>query len=312
MKIFYHNYSQGDSICHEVLFLRQVQPNDNARKMHDMWTDARERKLDLFETITYSISVNQKDKSRTFDYREALFTCGHGMRNAVRLHNLDKWEEVGGYFSPTGEIARIYLRHHVAAFILKPVLYDLKVKGDKAAIDQYIKCQKILVRGADEDVLKEGIQTAETIFKCANTNLNDRVGFNSMGRWAYDQKEKEDSAMKTEISIGVAIVAPQKKDNEIIKVIADAGKKITVVKFADNSVEVIKCSKDDDYDVYVGVALAKARHEAGSNTAFHKAVDELLVTVKPKVKKVKQPEPKKAGKETGLKGPKGRKGIGTK
>lgn len=315
MKIFYHNFNQGDSICHEVLFLRQVQPNDNARKMHDMWTDARERRLDLFEAITYSISVNKKDNSKTFDYREALYTCGHGMRNAVLLHNLDKWEEVGGYFSPTGEIARIYLRHHVAMFILKPVMYnyDFLVKDHRAAdVNNVIKSLKIQLKMTSEEALKDAIQGVEATFKYVNTDLNDWVGFNSMGRWAYDQKEKEDSAMKTEINIGVAIVTPQKKDNEIIKVIADAGKKITVVKFADNSVEVIKCSKDDDYDVYVGVALAKARHEAGSNTAFHKAVDELLVTVKPKVKKVKQPEPKKAEAKRGLQGPKGRKGIGTK
>ena len=309
MKIFYHNHRLGDSICHEVSFLRQVQPNDNARKMHDMWVDARERNLDLFEAITYSISINQKDKSRTFNYQEALYTCDHGMRNAVRLHNLDKWEEVGGYFSPTGEIARIYLRHRVAEFILNPVINGLKAKGHIATIDDFIKCQKIMFRVASEDVLIEGIEQLEGIFKYVNTDLNDWVDFNSMGRWAYDQKEKEDSAMKTEIKIGVTVVAPQKKDSEIIKVIADAAKKITVVKFADGSVEIVKCSKDDDYDVYVGVALAKARHEAGSNTAFHKAVDELLVTVKPKVKKAKQPEPKKAEAKRGLQGPKGRKGV---
>lgn len=314
MKIFYHNFNLGDSVCHEVLFLRQVQPNDNARQMHDMWTDARERCLDLFEAITYSISVNKKNNSKTFNYQEALYTCDHGMRNAVRLHNLDKWEEFGGYFSPSGEIARTYLRHHVAMFILKPIMYnyDFLVNNHRAVdVNNVIKNLKTQLKITSEAALEDAIQGVENTFKSINTDFNG-VSFNSMGRWAYDQKEKEDSAMKTEINIGVAIVAPQNKDNEIIKVIADAGKKVTVVKFADGNVEVVKYSKDDDYDVYVGVALAKARHEAGSNTAFHKAVDKLLVNVKPKVKKVKKPEPKKVEKEPSLKGPKGRKGIGTK
>lgn len=53
-------------------------------------------------------------------------------------------------------------------------------------------------------------------------------------------------------------------------------KKLVVVKFDDDSVIKVKCSKEDEFDVYVGVALAYSYKQYGSNTKFRKMVDKLI------------------------------------
>lgn len=116
--------------------------------------------------------------------------------------------------------------------------------------------------------------------------------------------EKEENSMeKTNVEIEIEIKANEsetKREVEvkdisqfITKVISDPVKKITVVIFMDGKKEVVKCAEEDEYDVYVGVSLALSRRIFGTNSAFHKCVDEKLLLVEPKKKKeAKKPEPK--------------------
>lgn len=50
-------------------------------------------------------------------------------------------------------------------------------------------------------------------------------------------------------------------------------KRLITVVFRDGCVEIIKCHKEDHFDVNVGVALAIAKHLYGSKNKFHKEVE---------------------------------------
>lgn len=90
---------------------------------------------------------------------------------------------------------------------------------------------------------------------------------------------------KTNVIIG--LVAVPSKTAQILKVISDPKKKIVVVLFTDGSKEIVKCSAEDEFDVYVGVAIAEARHKYGTTSKFHKIVDDVLTIVKTKKAKKK-------------------------
>ena len=112
--------------------------------------------------------------------------------------------------------------------------------------------------------------------------------------WLVRSKEqtlgKEENTMsKPDVIIG--LVAMPQKATQIVKVIADPKAKVVVVKFTDGATEVVHCSKEDEFDVYVGVAIAEARHKYGTTSRFHKVVDEVLTIVKPKAKKKAKPVP---------------------
>lgn len=94
---------------------------------------------------------------------------------------------------------------------------------------------------------------------------------------------KEEINMKNpEIIIG--LVAVPQKATQITKVIVDEARRNVIVKFSDGKTEVVHCDEEDVFDVYVGVALAEARHKYGSTSKFRKHVDSLAVVVnKPKV-----------------------------
>lgn len=64
----------------------------------------------------------------------------------------------------------------------------------------------------------------------------------------------------------------------------DEVKRIVVVKFYDNSIEKVHCSKEDDFDPTVGVSLALSRRLFGSHSRFYKHV------VKRKTQYVKRAE----------------------
>lgn len=56
-------------------------------------------------------------------------------------------------------------------------------------------------------------------------------------------------------------------------------KKVVVVKFkfGPHRTEVVKCDDQDNFDPYVGVAIAIARHQYGTTSQFHKYVDKRIV-----------------------------------
>lgn len=72
----------------------------------------------------------------------------------------------------------------------------------------------------------------------------------------------------------------------VSQVIADENNKVVVVKFNDGTKEVVKTQDGDQFDVYIGVALAMARRQYKSTTSFRKMVDNNLVVVSKKNKKV--------------------------
>ena len=62
--------------------------------------------------------------------------------------------------------------------------------------------------------------------------------------------------------------------NIIRNILVNEEKRLVTVVFSDDgSHEIIKCAKEDHFDVKVGVALAIAQHIYGSKTSFHKDVD---------------------------------------
>ena len=64
------------------------------------------------------------------------------------------------------------------------------------------------------------------------------------------------------------------KDLSIIRSIQiNKTERIVTVVFVDGCVELIKCHKEDDFDVNIGVALAIAKHLYGSKNKFHKEVE---------------------------------------
>lgn len=100
---------------------------------------------------------------------------------------------------------------------------------------------------------------------------------------------------KTNVIIG--LVAVPQPTAQIMKVVADEHKKLVVVFFTDGAKEIVQCAKEDEFDVYVGVAIAEARHKYGSTGAFHRMVDGVVLNVKHKEKKSapkKKPMPKAA------------------
>lgn len=59
----------------------------------------------------------------------------------------------------------------------------------------------------------------------------------------------------------------------IRNIYANEEKKVVVVLFKDNTKEVVKCHKEDNFSVYIGVAIAIARHHFGTPSQFHKIVN---------------------------------------
>ena len=89
--------------------------------------------------------------------------------------------------------------------------------------------------------------------------------------------------MNPEVIIGLAVV-PQ-KTAVITKVISNEPGRCVIVEFSDGGKEVVHCAKEDVFDVYVGTAIAVAKHSYKTTSRFHKTVDAVLTTLKAKEKK---------------------------
>lgn len=92
------------------------------------------------------------------------------------------------------------------------------------------------------------------------------------------------------VIIGLAVIP--EKAAEIERIIANKSGRCTIIFFKDGGKEVVRCSKEDQFDVYVGAAIGIARHVYKTSSQFHKAVNKVLTIVEPKEKK-----PKKQAKE---------------
>lgn len=67
--------------------------------------------------------------------------------------------------------------------------------------------------------------------------------------------------------------APKPLTTDYVKrIFVDEQEKIVVVKFYDDTIEKVKCSNEDDFDVQVGVAIAIARHIFGSHSCYYKHI----------------------------------------
>ena len=71
-------------------------------------------------------------------------------------------------------------------------------------------------------------------------------------------------------------------DANILSITVNEPKKIVTVVFGDNDVQMAACTKDDKFDVNVGVALCIAYHIYGTKNAFHKEVEKKASYAKPR------------------------------
>ena len=111
--------------------------------------------------------------------------------------------------------------------------------------------------------------------------------------------EKEEKTMeKPNVVIGVGVTVVHKQTAQITKIVVNKADRCVVVFFKDGKQENVKCSPEDEFDPYVGVAIAKARHEFGSTSAFHRAVDSIALVVEPKRKAKKAKTVKKSSVKT--------------
>ena len=89
-------------------------------------------------------------------------------------------------------------------------------------------------------------------------------------------------------------IRPILTELEIRNVLANKDKRLITVVFEDGKHEIIKCAEQDDFDIYVGVALAIAQRYFGSKNQFHKATNKRLKVIetpveeKKTIKKVKK------------------------
>ena len=77
------------------------------------------------------------------------------------------------------------------------------------------------------------------------------------------------------VAKGLDVMADIQKAREqtlIRNVLVNEKKRLVTVVFKDGTHEIIKCSKNDEFDVNVGVALAIAQHLYGSKNKFHKDI----------------------------------------
>ena len=70
----------------------------------------------------------------------------------------------------------------------------------------------------------------------------------------------------------MAELQKQRKETLIRNVLVNGKKRLVTVVFKDGTHEIVKCSKNDEFDVNIGVALAIAQHLYGSKNKFHKDV----------------------------------------
>ena len=107
------------------------------------------------------------------------------------------------------------------------------------------------------------------------------------------KKQRDDSvdALTTLILATSKLPKLDPDDNSFIKRLENNNiwinnkKKVVTVKKPDGSVIKVKCDQRDEFDPYVGTALALAYKEFGSKSKFRKYVDELLAKQNKKDKK---------------------------
>ena len=83
-------------------------------------------------------------------------------------------------------------------------------------------------------------------------------------------------------------------DGNILSITVNEPKRVVTVVFGDNDVQMATCTKDDKFDLRVGVAMCIAYHIYGSKNAFHKEVEQKAsyVKSKPQLKEAKENQKK--------------------
>lgn len=108
----------------------------------------------------------------------------------------------------------------------------------------------------------------------------------------------------------VQVNIPAVNHAAIEKVIANEAGKTVIVFFKDGGKEVVHCSKEDTFDVYVGVSVAISRHLNGTTSKFRRFVDK--ITIVPKAKKAKESVKEEAPVTAAKAAPKKKTTRGTK
>ena len=135
--------------------------------------------------------------------------------------------------------------------------FDCKIPHDTVKeIFNAIYCK------ADVDLTRSMCSTSCLYPKTVVVRAGSRSGGKTVSSWCFDQIKTQPSLDKIYINVDKEIVTAKKDNDEIIKV---------------------QTSHGDEFDPYIGAALAYCYKQFGSKAAFRKAVDK--ITPKPKKKK---------------------------
>lgn len=114
------------------------------------------------------------------------------------------------------------------------------------------------------------LMAADDLIGPIKVTEEDKKNFKRFKEMMYDPKT---------FYLGQLIWRDDKKENKMLdikKIYVNEAKRTVAVRFSDDIVCKSKCSEDDEFDVYVGVALCVVQHQIGSKTAFKKFVDKKL------------------------------------
>lgn len=231
--------------CFNVIDLKFIRQADN----QEVTNSSKKYK---YEIVRYfynnNCSANLSDATLKIKTYVKYFDSNTEMQTCI---SKDNYDYLGGYYSPHDKSKRQPLIDALALFILQAyvpektsTIYNINL----IARDKMIMMKEDMQKFQDS-VKKQWNNFCKNIEYYVNSNEDD-----------YDVEENLNKIGSEDIS----------------RIIVNEEKKIVVVIFKDNTKEVIKCSNEDNFSVYIGVALAIAKRYFTNNTRFHKVVDSLI------------------------------------
>lgn len=134
-----------------------------------------------------------------------------------------------------------------------------------AAYTSFIHTLEYLSSPEFADIISNYVKTVYERIKNLETGTARSISTKETAKFIKDYVDD------TNIRIG----EKQNMFNTIKSITVNKEKRIVTCVFMDNDVRMSKCSSEDEFDVYVGVALCIAQHTYRSKTKFKKAVDRL-------------------------------------
>lgn len=170
-------------------------------------------------------------------------------------------------------------------------LTEAREKADlsQKALADILGVDPVCVNRWEHGDSKPTFETTQRLAKILNVELSTLIGGRELHHAEDEPKEKAIKRFATKMIVQAIDTGLTAKP---LAFHVTESKGVVAVKFPDGETYVSHCSKEDHFDIEVGVALAIARHLYGSRTAFLKAIKEDSVIHDPEPVK---PEPKKKG-----------------